>query len=108
MHEHPGKAAPAVISRLQSERPPNGVAAARWCVHRQDIMSRESKKRSLSYRVTTSEERAQRETEIERRSAHIVALKARGLNYATIAIRLGLSASTVSRLAREYTQRTRV
>ncbi|EIM29842.1 helix-turn-helix domain-containing protein [Microvirga lotononidis] len=68
-------------------------------------MSRESKKRSLSYRVTTPEERARREAEIERRSSHIMALKARGLNYATIAVRLGLSASTVSRLAREYAQR---
>ena len=67
-------------------------------------MSKESKKRSLSYRVTTPEERARREAEIERRSAHIMALKARGLNYATIAIRLGLSASTVSRLAREYVE----
>jgi transposase len=68
-------------------------------------MSKESKKRSLSYRVTTPEERTRREAEIERRSAHIMALKARGLNYATIAIRLGLSASTVSRLAREYVER---
>ncbi len=68
-------------------------------------MSKESKKRSLSYRVTTPEERARREAEIERRSARIMALKARGLNYATIAIRLGLSASTVSRLAREYVER---
>ncbi|SCY57722.1 helix-turn-helix domain-containing protein [Microvirga guangxiensis] len=68
-------------------------------------MSKESKKRSLSYRVTTPDERTRREAEIERRSERIMALKAHGLNYATIAIRLGLSASTVSRLAREYVQR---
>ena len=68
-------------------------------------MSKESKKSSLSYRVTTPEERTRHEAVISRRSEHIMALKARGLNYATIAIRLGLSASTVSRLAREYAQR---
>ncbi len=67
-------------------------------------MSRESKKKSLSYRVTTPEERARRQEEIARRTELIVTLKAQGLNYATIGIRLGLSPSTVSRIAREYTQ----
>jgi hypothetical protein len=33
-----------------------------------------------------------------------MALKAQGLNYTTIGIRLGLSSSTVSRVAREYSQ----
>ena len=32
-------------------------------------------------------------------------LKAQGLNYAIIAYRLGLSASQVSKIAREYSQR---
>lgn len=67
-------------------------------------MSRESKKRSLSYRVTTPEERTRRREEVARRTERIITLKAQGLNYATIGIRLGLSPSTVSRIAREYTQ----
>jgi DNA-binding NarL/FixJ family response regulator len=67
-------------------------------------MSKESKKRSLSYRVTTPEERAKRQAENEKRSERIMALEAQGLNYATIAVRLGLSASTVSRLAREHSR----
>ncbi|QRM35963.1 helix-turn-helix domain-containing protein [Microvirga sp. VF16] len=67
-------------------------------------MSKESKKRSLSYRVTTPEERARRRDETGKRTERIMTLKAQGLNYATIGIRLGLSPSTVSRIAREYTQ----
>jgi DNA-binding NarL/FixJ family response regulator len=67
-------------------------------------MSRESKKRSLSYRVRTAEERARHEAEIMKRTERIMMLKAQGLNYATIGIRLGLSPSTVSRIARECTR----
>lgn len=68
-------------------------------------MSRESKMKSLSYRVTTHEERARRRDEIKKRTERIMALKAQGLNYATIGIRMGLSPSTVSRIAREHAQR---
>jgi DNA invertase Pin-like site-specific DNA recombinase len=67
-------------------------------------MSKEAKKRSLSYRVTTPEERARRQAENEKRSERIKTLKAQGLNYSTIAIRLSLSSSTVSRIAREHGQ----
>jgi DNA-directed RNA polymerase specialized sigma subunit len=70
-------------------------------------MSKESKKRSLSYRVTTPEERAKRQAGIEKRSERILALRAQGPNYATIGIRLGLSSSTVSRIARECIQQMR-
>jgi DNA-binding NarL/FixJ family response regulator len=70
-------------------------------------MSKKSKKRSLSYRVTTPEERARRQAENERRSERIMTLKAQGLNHSTIAIRLGLSSSTVSRIAREHGQQVR-
>ena len=59
----------------------------------------------MSYRVTTPEERARRQAELEWRSERIMALKAQGLNYVTIGNRLGLSSSTVSRIAREYAQR---
>ena len=65
-------------------------------------MSKESKKRSLSYRVSTPEERARRQSEIEKRSERIMALKAQGLNFSTIAVRMGLSSSSVSRIAREH------
>ena len=65
-------------------------------------MSKESKKRSLSYRVSTPEERARRQSEIEKRSERIMSLKARGLNFSTIAVRMGLSSSSVSRIAREH------
>jgi DNA-binding NarL/FixJ family response regulator len=65
-------------------------------------MSKESKKRSLSYRVTTPEERAKRQTENEKRSAGIMALKAQGLSFSVIAVRMGLSSSSVSRIAREH------
>ncbi len=105
-HARPGTGARGVIALAEQ-------AADEWfrrrpdCAPRQETMSRESKKKSLSYRVTTPEERIRREVEIEQRSARILALKAQGLNYATIAIRLGLSASTVSRLAREYVQSAR-
>jgi len=49
-----------------------------------------------------------RQTELERRSERIVVLKAQGLSCATIGIRLGLSASTVRRIAREHSQKTQV
>ena len=65
-------------------------------------MSKESKKRSLSYRVTTPEERAKRQTENEKRSAGIMALKAQSLSFSVIAVRMGLSSSSVSRIAREH------
>ena len=65
-------------------------------------MSKESKKRSLSYRVTTPEERAKRQTENEKRSAGIMALKAQGLSFSAIAVRMGLSSSSVSRIGREH------
>ena len=65
-------------------------------------MSKESKKRSLSYRVSTPEERARRQSEIEKRSERIMVLKAQGLNFSTIAVRMGLSSSSVSRIAREH------
>ena len=65
-------------------------------------MSKESKKRSLSYRVTTPEERAKRQTENEKRSAGIMALKAQGLSFSVIAVRMGLSSSSVSRIGREH------
>jgi DNA-binding NarL/FixJ family response regulator len=65
-------------------------------------MSKESKKRSLSYRVTTPEERARRQSEIEKRAERIMVLKAQGLNFSTIAVRMGLSSSSVSRIAREH------
>lgn len=64
-------------------------------------MSKESKNRSLSYRVRTAEERARHEAELMKRNERIMMLKAQGLDYVTIGIRLGLSASTVSRIARE-------
>jgi DNA-binding NarL/FixJ family response regulator len=67
-------------------------------------MSSESKKKSLSYRVSTPEERAKRQAENARRSERIMALKAQGLNYATIGIRMGLSPSTVSKIARTQNQ----
>lgn len=70
-------------------------------------MSEVSRKSILSYRVTTPEERAKRKAEIEIRSERIIALRAQGLSYATIAIRLGLSAGSVSRIAREYSQQAR-
>ena len=63
---------------------------------------RSSKKRSLSYRVSTPEERARRQSEIEKRSERIMSLKAQGLNFSTIAVRMGLSSSSVSRIAREH------
>jgi len=69
-------------------------------------MSKESKKRSLSYRVTTPEERIKRQAENEKRSERIIALRAQGLNYVTIALRMGLSTSTVSRIAREYSRQS--
>ncbi len=69
-------------------------------------MSKESKKRSLSYRVTTPEERIKRQAENEERSERIIALRAQGLNYVTIALRMGLSTSTVSRIAREYSRQS--
>ncbi len=62
------------------------------------------KTNSLSYLVTTHEERAKRRDEVRKRTERIMALKAQGLNYATIGIRMGLSPSTVSRIAREYAQ----
>ena len=65
-------------------------------------MSKESKKRSLSYRVSTPEERARRQSEIEKRSERIMSLKAQGLSFSTIAVRMGLSSSSVSRIAREH------
>ena len=65
-------------------------------------MSKESKKRSLSYRVTTPEERAQRQAENEKRSERIMVLKAQGLSFSAIAVRMGLSSSSVSRIAREH------
>ena len=68
-------------------------------------MSKESKKKSLSYRVSTPEERAERQTAVNERCEYIMMLKAQGLNYAIIAYRLGLSASQVSKIAREYSQR---
>jgi len=68
-------------------------------------MKKESKRRSLSYRVSTPEERARRRAETDKRLERIVALKAQGLSFATIGIRLGLSSSTVSRIARERRQR---
>ena len=68
-------------------------------------MSKESKKKSLSYRVSTPEERAERQTAVNKRCEYIMMLKAQGLNYAIIAYRLGLSASQVSKIAREYSQR---
>ena len=67
-------------------------------------MSKESKKRSLSYRVRSPEERARHEADLMKRTERIMMLKAQGLNYATIGIRLGLSPSTVSRIAREGIQ----
>jgi hypothetical protein len=54
-------------------------------------MSKESKKKSLSYRVSTPEERAKRRAEINKRCEYIMMLKAQGLNYATIAFRLVMS-----------------
>ena len=63
---------------------------------------RSSKKRSLSYRVSTPEERARRQSEIEKRSERIMSLKAQGLNFSTIAVRMGLSSSSASRIAREH------
>ncbi|MBM6581719.1 hypothetical protein ILT44_16090 [Microvirga sp. BT689] len=68
-------------------------------------MSKESKKKSLSYRVSTPEERARRQAEVNKRCEYIMQLKAQGLNYATIACRLGLSSSQVSKIARDYGQR---
>lgn len=67
-------------------------------------MSKELKTKSSNYRVTTHEERARRRDENRKRKERIMALKAQGLNYATIGIRLGLSPSTVSRIAREFAQ----
>lgn len=67
-------------------------------------MSRELKTMSSNYRVTTHEERARRRDENRKRNERIMALKAQGLNYATIGIRLGLSPSTVSRIAREFAE----
>ena len=54
-------------------------------------MSKESKKKSLSYRVSTPEERAKRRAEINKRCEYIMMLKAQGLSYATIACRLVMS-----------------
>jgi DNA-binding CsgD family transcriptional regulator len=54
-------------------------------------MSKESKKKSLSYRVSTPEERAKRRAEINKRCEYIMMLKAQGLIYATIACRLVMS-----------------
>jgi DNA-binding CsgD family transcriptional regulator len=71
-------------------------------------MSKESKKKSLSYRVSTPEERAKRQAEVNKRCEYIMLLKAQGLNYATIACRLGLSPSQVSKIAREYSQRMHI
>jgi DNA-binding CsgD family transcriptional regulator len=68
-------------------------------------MSKESKKKSLSYRVSTPEERDKRHAEVNKRCEYLMVLKAQGLNYATIACRLGLSPSQVSKIAREYSQR---
>jgi DNA-binding CsgD family transcriptional regulator len=68
-------------------------------------MSKESKKKSLSYRVSTPEERAKRQAEVNKRCEYIMMLKAQGLNYATIACRLGLSLSQVSKIARDYIHR---
>ncbi|MBM1173529.1 helix-turn-helix domain-containing protein [Microvirga arabica] len=68
-------------------------------------MNKESKKKSLSYRVSTPEERAKRQAEVNKRCEYIMLLKAQGLNYATIACRLGLSPSQVSKIARDYVQR---
>jgi DNA-binding CsgD family transcriptional regulator len=68
-------------------------------------MSKESKKKSLSYRVSTPEERAKRQAEVHKRCEYIMMLKAQGLNYATIACPLGLSPSQVSKIARDYIHR---
>jgi hypothetical protein len=54
-------------------------------------MSKKSKKKSLSYRVSTPEERAKRRAEITKRCEYIMMPKAQGLNYATIACRLVMS-----------------
>jgi hypothetical protein len=54
-------------------------------------MSKESKMKSLSYRVSTPEERAKRRAEINKRCEYIMMLKVQGLNYATIACRLVMS-----------------
>jgi hypothetical protein len=54
-------------------------------------MSKEPKKKSLSYRVSTPEERAKRRAEINKRCECIMMPKAQGLNYATIACRLVMS-----------------
>jgi hypothetical protein len=54
-------------------------------------MSKEPKKKSLSHRVSTPEERAKRRAEINKRCEYIMMLKAQGLNHATIACRLVMS-----------------
>jgi hypothetical protein len=54
-------------------------------------MSKKSKMKSLSYRVSTPEERAKRRAEITKRCEYIMMPKAQGLNYATIACRLVMS-----------------
>ncbi|WP_414470780.1 hypothetical protein [Microvirga sp. M2] len=59
----------------------------------------------MSYRVSTPDERAKRQAETAKRSERIAALKAQGLSNVTIGIRLGLSSSTVGRIARETGRR---
>ena len=56
----------------------------------------------MSYRVSTPRERAKRQAENEKRSERIMALKAQGLSFSIIAVRMGLSSSSVSRIAREH------
>ena len=52
-------------------------------------MSKESKTKSLSYRVSTPEERAERQTAVNERCEYIMMLKAQGLNYAIDCLPIG-------------------